>query len=278
MKDKAKRNAEKDQKRRNKWDKKVNKARTDETMSEISRESIAFIEEFQFNLKNVRKQISKAVGFKLRRGNRFVKNIDRYVPLQNPIKNINAYVWEATVNRTSLDMKDPLTGKRVKITYNDFSIEVPNSEKYIKLYAYLFPHQLNSYQRISGIAGKFDYPLNDDIIYDIGIVGVTEDGYEYFQKQTFNGGELGAVSMRKVTEKQLDGSIKQLNKKRIRKPMRIKDEMNWLFLERKDYLEQKQRKKMRIFRREVVAVIFPCYSPVEVINNTNESYVDVPPN
>ena len=248
LKDKAKRNARKEQKRRNKWDKKVNKSRTEETTRKYKRESEALLEEFDFNMRNVKKQIGKTVGLTI------------YHSPQGTIKNIDAYVWEATVNRTSMDMIDPISSKRVKVTYNDFSIEFPNADKYIKLYAYLFPHQLNSYQRISRTNGKFDYPLNDDIIYDIGIVGITEDGYEYFQKQTFNGGELGTIEMKKVTEKQLDASIKQLNGKRISKPMRIKDEMDWLFLERKDYLEQKQRKNMRQFRREVMTILFPCYS------------------
>jgi hypothetical protein len=87
-----------------------------------------------------------------------------------------------------MDRIDPVSGKRVKITYNDFTFNVSNHDKYLKLYAYVFPHELNSYQRIEGKNGQFSYPLNDDIIYDIGVVGITENGYEYYQKQTFKEG------------------------------------------------------------------------------------------
>ena len=85
-------------------------------------------------MRNVKTQIEKVVGTTLRYSTR------------GTIKNIDAYVREARVTRTSLNIIDPATGKRVKIIYNNFSFEVPNSKKYLKLYAYVFPNQLNSYQ------------------------------------------------------------------------------------------------------------------------------------
>jgi len=251
LKKEAKHGQDKEEKRRNKFDNEIQDERNKETTRTTKRNSEALVEEFNFNMRNVKKQIGRVVGMTI-----------RHSP-QGVIKNIDAYVWNATATRTSLDMLDPLTGKRVKITYNDFSFAVPNSEKYIKLFAYVFPHQLNSYQRISGKAGKFEYPLNDDILYDIGIVGITADGYEYYQKQTFKSGELGEIDMYKITEKQMDASIRQLNKKRIKKPMNIRSELKWLMKERANYTEQRQRKEMRKFREEIKQEIFPCYTGIE---------------
>ncbi len=261
LKKQAKQIAEKENRRKGKWDEKVKNVRTKESTRKIKRDQEALLEEYKFNMRNVKKQIGKTIGFTL-----------RHSP-KGTIKNIDAYVWDATVNRTSMDRIDPASGKRVKITYNTFSLLVPNSKKYIKLYAYLFPHQLKSFQRIKSKNGAFDYPLNDDILYDIGLIGLTEDGYEYFQKQTFKKGELGEIKMKRVSEVELNESILQLNRKRSSHSMSIKDEMDWLLIERKDYIEQKRRKKMTAFRKEIRKILFPCYKEREL---PQESYTSAP--
>lgn len=245
LKRKNKSTQEKDKKRKQKWDDNIHEERRNEASRKLYRESQALQEEYQFNLKNVKKQIGLTAGFTIKHGGGTVYNIDKYV-------------WDATVNRESMDRINPVSGKRVKITYNDFSFDVTDSDKYIKLYAYVFPDKLNSYQRIEGKNGKFTYPLNDDLIYDIAVVGITEEGYEYFQKMTFKTGELGNIALNKVSEKVMKASIKQLNRKRIGKPMRINEELEWLMKERKDYKEQKLRKKMEGFRRELEGRIYPC--------------------
>ncbi len=245
LKEKSKKNQNKEKKHRKKWDKETQESRKKENKQRVYRETQSLNEEYQFNMRNVERQIGSSVGFTIKKAGGTVYNIDKYV-------------WDATVNRESMDRIDPVSGKRVKITYNDFTFNVSNHDKYLKLYAYVFPHELNSYQRIEGKNGQFSYPLNDDIIYDIGVVGITENGYEYYQKQTFKEGELGDISLKKVSEEQMKSSIKQLNKKRKGKTMPIGDEVQWLIRERKDYKEQKLRKEMEVFRRELSKVVFPC--------------------
>ena len=90
---------------------------------------------------------------------------------------------------------DPATGNTTKIRYNKMRIEVENADEYLKLYVYLFPSKIKSYQRISGKGGKFDYNLNDGMIYDLAVVGINENGYNYFQKMSVKGGDLGKVKL-----------------------------------------------------------------------------------
>ncbi|MCJ8292577.1 MAG: hypothetical protein HRT58_21770 [Crocinitomicaceae bacterium] len=245
LKKKNKSLQDKDKKRKQNWDNNIRQERKNESTRKLYRESQALQEEYEFNMKNVKRQIGPTVGFTIKHGGGTVYNIDKYV-------------WDATVNRESMDRIDPVSGKRVKITYNDFSFNIQNPDKYIKLFAYIFPHQINSYQRLEGKNGKFSYPLNDDMIYDIAVVGITEDGYEYFQKMTFKKGELGSLTLKQVSEDKMKASIKQLNRKRITKPMRINAELEWLIKERKDFKEQKLRKKMDVFRQEIGGRICPC--------------------
>lgn len=241
-------NIEKD--RQNKWNREIAKERSSENNRTVKRNADALDQEYNFNLRNVKKHFGKTVGFTI-----------RHSPPRGPvIKNIDAYVYEATVKRQTTTIVDPASGKTMTITYNKFSLEVENADKYIKLFTYLFPNKIKSFQRIDGKGGKFSYPLNDDIIYDIAIVGITEKGYEYYQKMSIKGGELGKVKLKGLTEADLEASIKQLNGKRISKPININAELEWLVKERVDYKEQKMRKNMAAFRETAKCVIYPCYS------------------
>lgn len=254
LKGRHKRYQELEKAKRQKWDREISDARTEEMDRTTNRETEVLVEEFEFNLDHVYKQLGTTNGFTLNHGGGTIKNVD-------------AYVWEATVARETTEITDPFTGKKAKIAYNDFNFSVENPKKYIQLYAYLFPHELKSYHRLDPKNGQFDFPLNDEIQYDLGVVGITENGYEYFQKRNFNQGNLGTLTLDPLTEVDLSASIEQLNRMRISNPMPIREELSWLFRERKNYKERKRRMADRAFREEIAQILFPCYSPVESYNS-----------
>ncbi|PWL27156.1 MAG: hypothetical protein DCO96_12530 [Fluviicola sp. XM-24bin1] len=144
-------------------------------------------------------------------------------------------VAEATQTRESLTVTKG--GKTAKITYNDFTFEVANADKYIKLYAYVMPYELNSYQRIEGKNGKFSHPLNNDFRYNITVVGEKEKGYGFFKQLNIEGADLGKISLKTVSKTKLDADVKQLNAARGTSRMPIDSELDWLAKERKDYKE-----------------------------------------
>lgn len=236
---------DKEQNRQRDWDHETDKQRDKERTRTAQRETDVLMEEFDFNMKHVKRQIGNSVGFTLNHGGGTIVNIDKYV-------------WDATVSRTSTTITDPFTGKTAEIVYNDFSFEVENADKYIKLFAYVFPHELNSYHRLEGKKGKFSFPLNNAILYDVAVVGVKENGYDYFQKQSFRQGELGEINLEHISEDKMEASIEQLNRKRNNTPVRFSDEVKWLTRERADYKEQELRKQMAEFRSNVGSSLFPC--------------------
>ena len=75
---------------------------------------------------------------------------------------------------------------------------------------------------------------------------------------TLNSGELGTVKLEKITEIDLDASIKQLNSKRGGRPAQMTSEIDWLIKERLDFKEQKLRLEMIDFRNTIRCTIFPC--------------------
>jgi hypothetical protein len=255
LQEKAKSNRRKQQEKDNQWDEDLNNERNKEYKRTGDRENKVLNEEYNFNLDNVGKQLGKTLGFQIHGG--------------GTIFNIDKYVWDATVSRKTTTITDPETGKTTEIVYNPFSFQVKNNENYPKLFAYLFPSQLNSYQRISLINGKFDYPLNNDIDYDLCIVGISEKGYFYQEKKGVKKGNLGEINLTELSEKELDKKINLLNEARgIIDKMPIGDELAWLYKEQKNYVVQKQRQENEAFRNTIRKVIFPCWVENDTLTAT----------
>jgi len=260
----AKRNIEDEQARQKAWKEFIAKERQKEVARSMQRISANIVDDANFNRKNTIAQIRKSNGFTIRRGS-FGSRTAR-LNCDAPRRYLAA-IQKVAVNAeegsTAPILVAPTSFSKTIIIapeYNEFKVKVPNADKYIKLYAYVFAHSVNSYQRISGNDGTFTCRLNANNLHDIGIVGVTEDGYEYFQKMTVKDGDLGEVKMKIVSERKLEASINQLNNKRIRRPMDISQELNWLKAERKNYKVDKDVQDMKAFRESIKIVIFPCYS------------------
>lgn len=246
LKDEEKRNREKEQKRRNNWDQDVSNERSKEISRTAERDTKVFVEEYNFNHKNVRKQLGRTLGAKIY-GTR-------------PVSNIDKFVLETTLARKTGEFYDEETGKTARIQYNDFSFTVSNASEYKQVFAYLFPDQLNSYHRLNGQNGSFNFPLNDGIIYDLAIVGISEEGYSYSQRLTVKGGNLGELQLDRISDTKLDASIKLLNSKRGVGSFSVQDELKWLIKEQKNYAEQRKRANEQIFRSKVRQVVYPCWS------------------
>lgn len=237
-----------------KWDTHLQKLRTDESSRTIQRNAQNYREEYDLNMASALQQLGiekKKVGFTIRKGGKPTTTVTN-------VYNLDRFVADVTTNRTTGTFTDPNTGKKAPITYNPFKLKVDNHEAYGKMFVYLFPHELNSFQRIDGKNGAFDYPLNDGITYDMVVVGINEDGYHLYEKTGFNKGELGTVNLEKVSEKELNSRVEALNSGRQKKPMKIKDELEWLNKEQQDYKVQRLRKEMQVFRNELRPIVFPC--------------------
>jgi hypothetical protein len=252
-----------ERKKRAKWDKEVKTEREKEIARTVERNENSFSEEYKLNFKNVKKQLGRVVGAKIYG--------------VNPISNIDRFVEISTITRETKEIYDPLTGKKASIQYNDFSFEVPDFKKYDKLFAYVFPDELNSYHRIEGKNGEFSFPLNEAMKYDLVIVGISAKGYSYVQRLAVKSGKLGALNLEAVTEEKLDASIRQLNAKRGIKSFDVKDEIRWLKKEQKNYVEQKRRSDDQEFRIKVRPAVFPCSVPVESSVSKNQT-IEIPEN
>lgn len=254
-----------------KWDAHLQELRTDESTRTSNRNAQNYKEEYDLNMASALQQLGKKkVGFTIKKGGKSTAT----APMTN-VYNLDRFVADVTTNSTTGTFTDPETGKKVTITYNPFTLTVNNHEKYGKLFVYLFPHELNSFQRNDGKSGVFDYPLNNGITYDMIVVGIHEDGYYLYEKTDFNKGELGTVQLEKVTETEFNSRLEALNSARGKKSMKINDELDWLNKEQQDYKVQRLRKEMEAFRNELRPIVFPCLGVLDrTIPNQNEEQIN----
>lgn len=233
-----------------KWDNEVQNERIKEVVRKGMRESVSLEEEYNFNHKNVRKQLGFTAGFRM----------------TTNIVNIDRYVREATIARKTTEITNPYTGETAQITYNPLSAEVKNAAEYGKLYIYLFSKEINSYQRLDFENGKLNYRLNGDMNYSAMIIGINDNGYFYHQINSLKAENLGIIALKEISEREFDTRINQLNNRRTEQPMGLTEELQWLFKEKANYEVQKQRKKDGEFRAMIRPIVFPCGIEMEIMD------------
>lgn len=248
LKEAAKKDRNRELKKRLQWDHQLGKSQIKEQERTSNRVSRALNEEYNYNLKNVYKHLGRSVGFRVPRARRN----------EASVMNIDRYVWNTTVARQSTEIVDSLTNKTAKISYSKFEVSVQNASAYPKMYLYLFSKEINSFQRIDAVNGKFTYQLNDAMNYDMAIIGINESGYYYQELRAQKAGDLGEIALNQVSEKEFDRSINALNNNRLQKPMKLNKELDWLFLEQKDFGVQRKRKEQQAFRTTLKPIVFPC--------------------
>jgi hypothetical protein len=277
---------------RSKWDKHLSDLRSAHSISTKKQAEKSLKEETAYNqqrtvqklgLKNQRRmnpvatypQFRRTIGFTARQSggyncDRAVRRVityqtavrsslDKETAENRKIERLRVEVDAKSGTETRETFSLTANGRTRTIAYNSLSFAVSNPEKYKKIMAYAFPHQLESYQLLEGENGNYITSLNDDIIYDICIVGMTDKGYEYFQKQTLKGGNLGAIELKKISETKLDASLLQMNRKRNSKASSFNVELDWIKSEKKYFKEINRRQEMTKFRETMVKIIYPCY-------------------
>ena len=90
------------------------------------------------------------------------------------------------------------------------------------------------------------------------IVGINENGFSFIERSQLSNGNLGELILEEVSEKSFDKKMRSLNSKRGIRTFDIKEEVEWLKIEQRNYREQKRRKDDQSFRKRIRPTVFPC--------------------
>ena len=132
----------------------VNK-KTKKDREEFNRKSKVFEEELKINKCNAYSQIYDKVDC-----NPPPRRITARITSLGP-KNLDAYVYEATRDRKSMSYTDPKSGKTATLTYKPLRANITNTEQFDKVFIYLLPDSLSSFNRMKTTDNiNFDFSLN----------------------------------------------------------------------------------------------------------------------
>ena len=176
--------------------------------------------------------------------------------------NIDRDVMTATLNRktTSFSYK----AKTSTLTYEKWIGTVINHQDFERVYVYNLPSEFNSYVKLNGIKGKYDYPLNADLNYQTLVLAWTSSDLYFVLKTTKPGKDQ--FNLKKISK----SNFNKIVQKKINNHEDLKTEMSFLDEERMNSNRINQNLKRSRLRAAVKHVIFPCYgdqnssNPVEI--------------
>lgn len=233
------------------WDTETQIKRTEESKRTVDRQTKNFNEELEHNTESVYRQLGK-------KRPELINSVGFTITSNVAVYNIDKFVMDRTVSRTSGAFFDKETKKTAKLVYEPMKLKVANSEKYARLFVYLFPSKLSSYQRLDGKNGFFEYNLNQEFTYDLCIVAYKEDGYYFYSQKFIKAIDLGSINLQWISETKLNASLEQMNRGRLHKVDDMSDEIKWILREKQDYVVQKKRLDQQKFRIKIAKVVFPC--------------------
>ncbi len=215
---------------------------------EFNRKQDVFEEELETNMKEAYRQLGK----EYRQGQ--PRNFLGANIVNTGWKNVDAYVFESTIKRTTLDYTDPENGKKAVIKYEPFSIRVSEFEKYDRVVAYLIPNKLSSFQKMPNVNGIFKENLNE--LFEYGVIVFGFKGDEVF------GGQLATAKpgeVRLTLNKMGEADLRAYRYMNMGAKINMVNELNYQIFEQKESIRKKAVAKREEIKWRLWMVVFPCY-------------------
>lgn len=216
--------------------------------TELARTTANFMKEFDLNLKDAYRQLGKKPSP--------IPPATYGTPIiETGWKNVDQYVAESTITRTTLNYTDPVTAKKAVIRYEPLTVSVKDSQNYDRLLVYLLPDALNSFMRVNNTNGAFTEKLNELMIYKMVCIGYKGEESFYFSQDNVKPGSL-SVSLIKTSNGEITDNVNKLSKRSQSKAMN--DELAYMAFEKEEAKRQKAIAKINDLTNKIRPVIFPC--------------------
>lgn len=184
-------------------------------------------------------------------------------------KNVDAYVTESTLTRTTLDYTDPENGKKAVIKYEPLTVSVNDYKNYDRVLVYLLPEELNSFMRVTNKNEVFEEKLNELMTYKMVCIAYKGEESFYFSQDNIRAGSLN-VSLVKTTNADIKDNVNKISKRSQSKAMN--DELNYFAFEKEEAKRQLGLAKINELTNKVRPVIFPCMPAPAYDTTATESF------
>jgi|GEM_PF-1473333 len=169
--------------------------------------------------------------------------------------NVDRYVIEATVNRSTLNYTDTSTGKVARIEYATTKIKVAGYENYDKLVCYLLTDKLSSFQFMKDSAQTFTERLNQTFANSIIVVGYKGDKTFYKDEKYAKAQEY----MFDLEEIESETLVRRINSRYdFTGTQNVMKDIDFNLIERKETIRMAKIESREKLRSRIFSIVYPC--------------------
>lgn len=170
-------------------------------------------------------------------------------------KNVDVYVYESTINRTSMTYTDKETGTKANIEYKEITLNLPDYKNYDRVVCYLLTDKLSSFQLLKNEGTLFKEKLNQNFVNSIITIGYKGDKTFYSEMKYAEGKNYDLV-LAEINPQILIGTINARYNFISSTDMIMDLDFHQFELKEKKRLDKISKREE--IRARLVAVIYPC--------------------
>jgi hypothetical protein len=171
--------------------------------------------------------------------------------------NVDRYVFESTLNRTTLDYTDPHSGKKAVIRYEPLTIKLTNAPDFEQVSVYLVSDSLPCFMQINGGNGIYSEKLNELMSYSLVVVAQKGKKWFYYKYDKIKPGTID-VQTEAISEEQLRTNLDYGFTASIGKDFR--NEIDFMIETHAYTISRQARQKQEEIDRKIMHVIFPDFT------------------
>lgn len=225
----------------------------EQAIKELERTNTIFNQELCINLIDAYRQIGQTRECPQKTPPPSKSYYEVIIPLPGTY-NLDKYVTDATINRSSLEYVTE-TGRKAIITYTPVELIIDQYKSYDRVLVYLLPKGLSSFQRVDKqMGGVFREKLNALLEYDVAVLAFK--GYQMFfaRRQNIKPGNI-LFNLKQMPETEIEN---ELNTYSIRKYGDLRSELLFQKSDLKAGSRLLEKIKKQAYEKMIVKSIFPC--------------------
>lgn len=223
--------------------------------SEFTRSFKTFQEELELNMDEAYRQLGKKRYRYDRNPTQYSGNYISGDIIQTGWNNVDRYVTESTINRTTLNYTDPETGKKAIIKYESITVSVNDFKNYDRVVSYIVPDKLSSFQLMKSSGNGFKENLNELMNYSIVTIGFKGNS-TYYSEIKHAKAQAYTISLASIKETELKNKLSKAFP--LNQEQDLTQEINYQLFDLKETVRQNKIKSREEIRNRLYPIVFPC--------------------
>jgi hypothetical protein len=170
--------------------------------------------------------------------------------------NVDRAVMESVDSRMSLDYTDKQTGKRARIAYRPLSVSIGDTANYTRLYVYLLPDKISSFEQMEKVNGAYQAKLNELIRYDLIIVGYRGEKTFYSIKNEVQPGTYPDIRLTAIGKTELDSLLN--SERNTQAAQSVQKELDFLQFQARDQRRKDGNRARLELMERLLEFLYPC--------------------